>query len=151
MDLCVIAMIFLFIHTICEAKWRIIRDRMKIGRNCLVFIRHWVKLPDSVDIRSPVHLIGQKPSNRESVPKLNCIEQGTKVVGIRNRRQEGKIDCAFAETRQNQSLANAKKSQSCTGVSVSVHLSTVQLMEENGMSVNGVVIIALRIVGEVLH
>lgn len=90
MDLCVIAMISVHFRahykgkaaiTTCETRWRIIRDGMKIRRNCLVFIfRHWDKLPDNVDIRSPAHLIGQKPSNRESVPNPNCIEQGTKVV-----------------------------------------------------------------------
>lgn len=39
--------------------------------------------------------------------------------GIRNRRQGGKIDCAFAEMRQGQSLANATKPQSYMRVNVS--------------------------------
>lgn len=90
-DLCVIAMISIHFRaqhkgkvaiTTYKTRWRITRDRMKSRSNCLVFIfRHWDKLPDSADIRSPAHLIGQKPSSRVSVLNPNCIEQGTKVVG----------------------------------------------------------------------
>ena len=91
MDLCIIALISIHFReqhkgkaaiTTYETRWRIISGRMKRRSNCLVFIfRHWDELPDSADIRSPAHLIGQKPSSRVSVPDPNCIEQGAKVVG----------------------------------------------------------------------
>lgn len=140
-----------------ETRWKIIRDGMKRRSNYLVFIfGRWGRLPDSADIWSLAHLIGHKPSSsRELNP--NRMELSTKVAwegcvgvgGLETGAKEVKLIVHSLWWDGAGAWQRPRNLNAARGFCVS---SAVRVMEGNGTSANGAVIIGLQIVeGEVLH
>lgn len=140
-----------------ETRWRIIRDGMRRRSNYLVFIfGRWGRPPDSADIWSPAHLIGHKPSSSRELTepepygaKHEGSAGGAQGRGLETGAKEVKLIVHSLWWDGAGAWQRPRNLNAARGFCVS---SAVRVMEGNGTSANGAVIIGLQIVeGEVLH